>query len=105
MISFNQDAHGGKLRVNFNQDISGADSYKMTVEPREGAPARLVSGVELGKVDVDVGDETFLANEYLEHTTVADEFKEYLGLWRARGSALYVAENRVNNYETFRVSL
>lgn len=87
MINFNKDASGQKLRVNFNQDISSGSIFKMYMEPQINGEVREISPAVLGTSDVMVGDEKFLANQYLEYTIQADDFEDYTGIWRVKGTA------------------
>ena len=96
------DASGGVLRVNFRQDISTATAFTMTLEPEVGE--KLDKVPTLGTVDVDVGDETFLANQYVNYTTLADDFT-YVGRWRKKATATLSASNIVATEQTlFRVT-
>ena len=100
MISYNQDASGQKIRVNFYEDISSATAFTMELEPQNGDKLEKVP--TLGTVDVVVGDEKFLANQYVEHTTEASEFTK-VGLWRVKATATLASSVLATDWVKFRI--
>ena len=100
MISYNKKSNGELLRVNFGRDISTATSFSMILEPNVGEKLEVTP--VLGAADVDVGDEEFLADQYVEYSTTADMFL-YAGRWRAKAVATLPAEVVATNYVFFRV--
>jgi hypothetical protein len=72
MIQYNVDSAGGILRVNFNQDISAADSFTMEIQPTYGDLQNLIP--TLGTTDVEVGDGKYLANQYVNYTITQGQF-------------------------------
>jgi hypothetical protein len=100
MISYNKDASGQKLRVNFNENISAATAFAMTLEPTVGEKLEVTP--TLGTSNVVVGDETFLANEYVEYAVTADMF-DYVGRWRAKAEATVSPGEVATDYRFFRV--
>jgi hypothetical protein len=101
MINYNQDSFGQKLRVNFRQDVSTATAYTLEMQPESGETVEKVPA--LGTVDVDVGDETFLANQYVEYTIEENVFDDYAGRWRAKAIATLPTETISTNYMFFGV--
>lgn len=101
MINFNIDSFGQKLRVNFDQDVSAATLFSMELEPEHGDT--LTKTPTLGAVEVDVGDETFLANQYVEYTVEAGIFDDWVGRWRAKAIATLAGETIATEYRFFRV--
>jgi len=102
MISFNKDANGQKIRVNFNRVVSTGTAFEMTLEPKVGEPFTVVS--TLGTADVVVGDEKFLANEFVEFTTTTELFITYIGIWRKKATATLPAEIVASPFTQFRVT-
>ena len=101
MINFNKDAYGQKIRVNFGQDISSASAFTMTIEPRVGEEQNLTP--TLGTSDVNVGDERYLQNQYVEYTITDGQFDDYEGIWRKKATALVGTEMIAVEYDQFRV--
>jgi hypothetical protein len=100
-MKFNQGAFGQKIRVNFNQDVSSATAYSMTIEPQAGAT--LTKTPTLGTSAVTVDDSPFLANQYVEYTIEDGDFSEYAGRWRVKASATLSTETITTDYILFRV--
>jgi hypothetical protein len=74
----------------------------MTIEPEKGEK-QLVTPVLLGTANVDVGNQTFLANQYVVYTTEAEQFKN-TGRWRAKATATISSSDiRATDYILFRV--
>ena len=102
--TYNVSSYGETVRVNFNRDVSGAESYSMSAQPERGETVAL-SPVTLGTADVWEGDASLLANQYVEYTTQEDDFKGYVGRWRLRGEAkLSASVNIATDYRLFRVT-
>ena len=118
MPSFNIFAYGPVIRANLRQDVSTNTGLEMTIQPEVGASKNALRvnnnkhrgavvvnnpDVTVGTVDVVVGDETFLANEYLEYTIKADDLSKP-GIWRVKGAADISATDRViGDYVRFTV--
>ena len=100
MISYNIDASGQKLRVNFDEDISSATDLTMSMQPERGAVITVTP--TLGTADVEVGDETFLANQYVEYAVIADQFT-YIGRYLLKAAVTLSGVVIVPNAELFRV--
>jgi hypothetical protein len=104
MRTFNVNAYGDKLRVNFNEDVSSATVYTMTAQPEVGEELTLTP-VALGTVDVYEGQDLLRANQYIEYVTAINDFKDYIGRWRVKGEALLASGRNVSmNYRKFGVS-
>lgn len=99
-MSLNKDEFGQTLRVNLGEDISSATSYKMFIEPQLGT--LLEKTATLGTTNVDVDDETYLANQYVEYTTI-DGDMDYAGTWRLKGIAVYASSEIHGDYKKFTV--
>lgn len=105
MADFNRDEYGDIIYVNLGEDISTATELTMVLEPKIGTKKEKVisDGVSLGTANIDVNDETYLANEYMKYTIAADDL-DYAGLWRKRGKAKLSSTNLVvSDYENFTV--
>ena len=117
MASFNVFEFGQVIRANLRQDVSTNTGLEMIIQPEVGSSKNAVHmdnkprgaviatnpDVTVGTVDIEVGDETFLANEYLEYTIKADDLSKP-GIWRVKGSADISATDRViGDYVRFTV--
>jgi hypothetical protein len=101
MPSYNVQAAGQVIRVNFNRDISTGTVFSMELEPRAGQGLTKIA--TLGTVDVVVDDETYLASQYIEYTTEAGIFEDLEGRWRKKGIATLPSEIVASDYSFFRV--
>ena len=101
MINFNQNSFGQKLRVNFGQDISTATLLEMKIEPESGD--EIDKTPTLGTADVEVGDETFEADQYVEYETEEGDFEDYTGRYRVKAIATLPTETISTDYVLFRV--
>ena len=102
MISYNKLASGQVIRSNFNTDVSSATAFTMKLEPQNGEVIEKTP--TLGTSDVVVGDETFLANQYCNHTTTASEFSTYTGKWRVNATATLASSVVASDYTEFRIT-
>jgi len=84
MVSYNVKSYGEKIRVNFNTDISSASTYSMIIEPESGDEQALTP--TLGTSNVTVGDETLVANQYVEYTTTENQFLDFIGRYRVKAA-------------------
>lgn len=102
MANLNKDEYGQVIRVNFGQDISAATSFNFILEPQVGEKLERSTAV-LGTVNVVVGDESYLADQYIEYTTGAGDIDKD-GLWRIKGEATLSGTNKViSDYKTIPV--
>ena len=105
MASLNKNEYGQVLYANLGEDISTATAYKFVLEPKLGTKLEKVDadGVTLGTANVDVGDETYLANQYVKYTTQDGDIS-YSGEWRSKGEATMSSTNQViGDYTRFTV--
>lgn len=102
MANINKNEYGQTVRVNFGQDISAATSYNFILEPQIGDKQEKSTAVA-GTVNVVVGDETYIADQYIEYT-LADGDIDQDGLWRLKGEATISATNKIiSDYKTISV--
>lgn len=102
MPNINVNETGQTLRVNFGEDISAATSYNFIIEPQIGDKLERSTSV-LGTVNVNVGDETYLLNQYIEYTLASSDIDKE-GLWRIKGEAtMSNTQKIISDYKTFSV--
>ena len=100
-LQLNQNEYGQTLRVNLSQDVSSATNLGFTLQPKFGVAVEKtdLTGVSVGSTNVDVGDSTYLANEYLEYVIKATDLA-YAGQYRMKGKAKLSSTNEiVSDYE------
>ena len=117
MSEFNKFEYGQVIRANLKQDVSTNTGLEMIIQPELGRSvnsntlslkplgAVVVNNpdVTVGTIDVVVGDETYLANEYLEYTIKANDLSKP-GIWRVKGAADITPTDRVvGDYSRFTV--
>lgn len=103
--NYNKSEYGQMIYANLGQDISAASELTMLLEPKIGETQEKVisDGVAVGTANVDVNDETYLANEYISYTIKEDDL-DYAGLWRNKGKAKLSSTNLViGDYHNFTV--
>ena len=100
MQNTNVDEVGKKIYSNFGEDISAATVLTMTLEPEEGQKIEVTPILETA--NKDVGDETFLAKQFVSHTATLEEFP-YVGRWRVKSTATIAGVVKVARYVFFRV--
>lgn len=102
MPNINVNETGQVIRANFGQDISAATSYNFIIEPQAGAKQEKTTAT-VGTINVTVGDETYLANQYIEYTTLTGDIDQ-AGQWRLKGEATLSATQKViSDYQRFTV--
>lgn len=101
-MNFNCGEYGSILRVNLGEDISTGTSLTVILEPRRGDEKEFTSNVALGTSNTNVDDETYLANQFLEYTLQNGDL-DFIGAWRARGSAIVSGELIKSDYINFTV--
>jgi hypothetical protein len=109
MESLNSFEYGQVVRANMKQDISASTVLEIVIQPEQGhsrnaprlnndrpngAVIATNPDVTVGTVDIAVGDETYLANQYLEYTIKANDLSRS-GIWRLRGTAVISATNKL----------
>ena len=103
MTDYNKGEYGQTIYVNMGEDVSTNTELSLILEPAIGTKKEISSGVTVGSANVDVNDETYLANEYLQYTIAADDL-DYAGLWRKKGEATLSSTNKIiSNYTHFSV--
>jgi hypothetical protein len=101
-MTFNVKEYGSILRINFNEDISTGTSYTIYLERWRGDEKTFTTNIALGTSNIEVDDETYLANQYLEYTLQADDLDKE-GQWRAKGSTIVSGELIKPDYIRFTV--
>jgi len=96
----NINEYGQIIRANIGKDVSSANSYKINLEPIIGEIVE--KPATLGVVNIVEGDETWLANQYVEYV-VEEGVLSYAGQWRKRGKAQSTSSNANGNYSYFTV--
>jgi hypothetical protein len=73
------------------------------LQPELGNTKEITTGVTIPDSDVTVGDETLLANEYIEYYTLADDL-DYVGRWRFKAKLDFSSTDiRQTDFQKFRV--
>jgi len=101
MPDYNYLEYGQVIYVNFGEDISAATELTIILEPKLGTV--IEETATLGTANIDVNDETYLANEYIKYTIQENDL-DYAGLWRKKGKAKLAFDNLViSDYTNFTV--
>jgi len=107
MARYNVDEFGQLIYANMRENISTATELKLILQPQvsvHGEKKEITTGLTVGTVNLNVNDETFLANQYIIYTT-KDGDLDKAGLWRVKGEALLSSTNRViSDYKIFTVA-
>ena len=102
MSNLNYKEIGQVIRVNAGKDISTA-TPTLALLPAVGDKKTFTDGVSIPAVDVTVGVDTYLANEYIEYTTTEEDL-DYAGLWKKKAFLNFSAANvEQTDYVKFRV--
>ncbi|MCK5602163.1 hypothetical protein KAR91_09845 [Candidatus Pacearchaeota archaeon] len=101
-MTFVEGTYGSVLRVNLGTDISAGTELTVYLEPRRGDEKEFTTNLVIGTSNVNVDDQGFLANQYLEYTLQDGDLDE-AGQWRARGSAIVSGELIKSDYVRFTV--
>jgi len=96
----NVNEFGQTIRANIGEDVSGLTTYTMILEPELGESVEKTA--TLGAVNIVEGDETFLANQYLNYV-VESEVLDRAGQWRKKGKATSPTQEISGNYQRFTV--
>lgn len=97
----NIDNFGQTLRANIGSDVSSASSYQMVLEPEKGN--EIGKTATLGTVNIVEGDQTFIANEYIEYILEPNVIK-FIGQWRKKGIAVISStQETAGNFARFTV--
>ena len=105
----NANEYGNKIRINVNEDISLNTNSLKLISPTPYRTSKTITeadGLVVGDVNVQVGQETYLADEYLEY-----EFQDgdifVAGEWEVKviSEALDLSFRKINDTKlTFTVS-
>ncbi len=90
-MTFNEGEYQSLLYVNLGEDISAGTDLTVILEPLQGEKKEFTTYVSVGISNTLVDVQTFLANQFLEYTIQEDDL-DYIGQWRARGSAIVSGE-------------
>jgi len=102
MGNLNVGEVGQPIRINLNEDIS-LSTPTLILEPELGIRKEITSGVTIPAVNVTVGSQTLLANEYIEYFTKEDDL-DFVGQWRFRAKLDFSSTDvRKTNFERFSV--
>ena len=104
-MALNENEFGAIINVNMGQDVSTNIGLEMVLEPEIGDEKvfNQSEGVTVGSVNIQDGDQTFLANEYLQYT-LKDGDLDFVGTWRKRGRVKLTTTNElVSNFVLFQV--
>ena len=112
MQNFNKDGFGQKLYINFNQDVSTATAFEVKLQPEVGQTLERTGVLETS--DLYVGDEKYLANEFVSYTIQDGDFTQTddlgtpsftkVGRWRAKCVATLPGSTIATDFELFRVT-
>lgn len=100
MPDINLNEYGQVIRVDLGQGLSSATNLIVILEPKQGE--KLTKDGTLGTSDIAVNDQTFLANQYIEYTTVEDDIIES-GLYRIKGEATVGTARVIGDYRKITV--
>jgi len=102
MGNLNYKEVGQPIRINLGEDIS-LSTPTLMLQPEIGNVKEITTGVSVPAVNVTVGDETLLANEYIEYYTLEDDL-DYVGRWKFKAKLDFSATDvRQTDYQKFRV--
>ena len=102
MGNLNYKEVGQPIRINLGEDIS-LSTPTLMLQPEIGNVKEITTGVSVPAVNVTVGDETLLANEYIEYYTLEDDL-DYVGRWKFKAKLDFSATDvRKTDYQKFRV--
>jgi len=102
MSNLNHNEIGQIIRVNANLDIS-LSTPMLILLPEVGEVKEITQGVTIPSVDVTVGSETYLADQYIEYSTIDGDL-DYTGGWKKKAKLDFSASNVMQtDYQKFRV--
>ena len=102
MGNLNLNEVGQPIRINLSDDIS-LSTPTLILQPEIGITKEITDGVTIPAVNVTVGDETLLANEYIEYFT-KDGDLDYVGRWRFKAKLDFSSSDiRQTDFQKFRV--
>ena len=93
---------GQPIRINLGENISLA-TPTLILQPEVGKTKNIKEGVTIPNTNVTVGDETLLANQYIEYFTKLDDL-DYVGRWRFKTKLDFSSTDiRQTDYQKVRV--
>ena len=102
MGNLNLNEVGQPIRINLSDDIS-LSTPTLILKPEIGITKEITDGVTIPAVNVTVGDETLLANEYIEYFT-KDGDLDYVGRWIFKAKLDFSSTDiRQTDFQKFRV--
>ena len=102
MGNLNLNEVGQPIRINLSDDIS-LSTPTLILQPEIGITKEITDGVTIPAVNVTVGAETLLANEYIEYFT-KDGDLDYVGRWRFKAKLDFSSTDiRQTDFQKFRV--
>lgn len=102
MGNLNKGEVGQPIRINLGEDIS-LSTPTLLLQPEVGLTKEITTDVTIPTDPVTVGDETLLANEYVEYYTKADDL-DYVGRWKFKAKLTFSATDiRQTDFQKFRV--
>lgn len=102
MGNLNYNEVGQPIRINLGEDISLA-TPTLILLPEVGNVKNIVTGVSIPTLDVTVGDETLLANQYIEYYTLSGDL-DYAGRWKFKAKLDFSPSDiRQTDFQKFRV--
>lgn len=102
MGNLNYKEVGQPIRINLGEDISLA-TPTLILQPEQGETKEITTDVTIPSSSVTVGDETLLANEYVEYFTKVDDL-DFVGRWKFKTKLNFSATDiRQTDYQKFRV--
>ncbi len=102
MGNLNYNEIGQPIRINLGEDISLAIPT-LVLQPEVGNTKLITDGVTIPNTNVVVGDETLLANEYIEYYTKEGDL-DYSGRWKFKALLTFSSTDvRQADFQRFRV--
>ena len=102
MGNLNKNEVGQPIRINLSEDISLA-TPTLILEPKLGQIKEITTGVTIPAVNVTVGSQTLLANEYIEYFTKSGDL-DFVGQWRFKTKLVFSAtDERQTDFQRFSV--
>lgn len=102
MGNLNLNEIGQPIRINLGEDIS-LSTPTLILLPEVGNVKNITDGVTIPNTNVTVGDETLLANEYIEYFTKEKDL-DYVGRWKFKAKLDFsTTDIRQTDFQKFRV--
>ena len=102
MSNLNFKEVGSIIRVNVGEDIS-TSTPTLILQPELGKTKEIKDGVTIPNVTIEVDNETFTANEYIEYATKEDDLN-YVGRWKKKAKLDFSSTNiQQTDFEKFKV--